>query len=628
MDTAAPAPAHDKNHAAPAHDKNRVAPRGTVLPGELPNEEFWPAYAVVDEVEFRAGDIVPHGAHPTSVATRNYRQARGLHVVVDPLAQASAPECPSIRMPSAGYWYPPTQPAKKTATPEEVAARTAALQKAMPLLPEPYIKALVQLSKPHQLLLGHRHATGDEAPLLRAAVESMLAWFVSCVLFVQLYWLDRVQDYKLLTRDSIRRAAACAVLGLPPTATLTTADVERFERIRMEGTKPFAEQLAAYDRPSLLQFFEKELGTLYMFGIPVMSTRVSRFEPGWRQANKYLQLVDSRMRLRLCVLGSSTELLLCEPVFAECTSEILVIGKEHMRTAMLAFEVASTQDTAENPVKMFRTESTDFIVHHKWNVPRIEQRLWNGQTYGPTQKAVVRMLMAEHNEDQSTVCALLKEHCTTGLMEYQAGEQLVNEFAFSAQNRGILHALFARFVALEDLHSWLVDTVVRPARGGVLVSVLRRCTNPLPRLLIYATDTWFAPTRLYTVMMLGTLCSAIRYPADGRPCLDTRVLDRVVQRLYELTVKALTGIAERVHARLVDAKVSPHTPPLAFLTPAPVAVPRAEPRAHVRSHWAHPQAAVCAQRRLPQRVEPALQLVLLDEHPGLLRAADKRRRGV
>lgn len=130
---------------------------------------------------------------------------------------------------------------------------------------------------------------------------------------------------------------------------------------------PFDAALQTYDRPSLLQFFERELGTLYVFGVPVMSTRVSRTEPGWRHANKFLELVGSKLRLRLCVLGSSTELLLGEPLLPRCTAEVVVIGRERARTAMLAFEVASTQDTAENPVKMFRTESTAFIVYNKVN---------------------------------------------------------------------------------------------------------------------------------------------------------------------------------------------------------------------------------------------------------------------
>lgn len=140
---------------------------------------------------------------------------------------------------------------------------------------------------------------------------------------------------------------------------------QNFGNLYRKKVAPFEEALRVYDRPSLLQFFEREIGTLYIFGIPVMSTRVMRTEPGWRQANKFLEFVGSKLRIRLCVLGSSTELLLGELVSDKCTAEIIVVGAERARTAMLAFEVASTQDTAENPVKMYRTESTAFIVHHK-----------------------------------------------------------------------------------------------------------------------------------------------------------------------------------------------------------------------------------------------------------------------
>ena len=181
---------------------------------------------------------------------------------------------------------------------------------------------------------------------------------------------------------------------------------------------PFEDALRQYDRPSLLQFYERQIGTLYIFGVPVMSTRVMRTEPGWRQANKFLANVGSKLMLRLCVLGSSTELLLCEPVLKKCSAEVLVVGKEVMRTALLAFEVASTQDTAEHPVKMFRTESTIFIVCHKWNVSNIEKREWNPASYGPTQKVIIELARNMLHGDLEQVNVMLHDHCTTSLTEY------------------------------------------------------------------------------------------------------------------------------------------------------------------------------------------------------------------
>lgn len=128
---------------------------------------------------------------------------------------------------------------------------------------------------------------------------------------------------------------------------------------------PFRDELTAYDRPSLLQFFEQHLGTLFVFGVPVISTRVSMHEPGWRNANTMLERVGSKLRIRLCVLGSSTELLLGELILDRCSTYTVFVGRERARTAMLALEVASTQDTAENPTKMYREESIEFVCRHK-----------------------------------------------------------------------------------------------------------------------------------------------------------------------------------------------------------------------------------------------------------------------
>jgi hypothetical protein len=283
-----------------------------------------------------------------------------------------------------------------------------------------------------------------------------------------------------------------------------------------------------------------------------MSTRVTRTEPGWRQANKFLEIVGSKLRLRLCVLGSSTELLLGELVWEKCTASVIVVGTERSRTAMLAFEVASTQDTAENPVKMFRTESTAFIVHHKWDVSRIERRDWNPATYGPTQKLAIA-LASQRFGSGDALLAFLREHCTKSLVEYQAGEQLINTCTFTSVIRGIQHALFSRHVLLEDMHSWLVDTVQRPTCGGILHTILQSHEQSPDlaciRLLMYATDTWFGENRLYTVLMMGCMVAA----SSAAGGLRVDILRKILLDTHALAVSALNRIAERAHRRFRKA---------------------------------------------------------------------------
>ena len=53
------------------------------------------------------------------------------------------------------------------------------------------------------------------------------------------------------------------------------------------------------------------------------------------------------------------------------------------------------------------------------------------------------------------------------------GEQMVNAYTFTPVLRGVLHALFSKHVPLEDMHSWLVDTVRRPTRFGILQSIMQ-----------------------------------------------------------------------------------------------------------------------------------------------------------
>jgi hypothetical protein len=423
------------------------------------------------------------------------------------------------------------------------------------LMPDEYYRCICRVIKPYEILCGLRSpADQTEAQYVREAVESMLAAFIEQMLVIQLKFVEIRRDYKLLSKDSIDRHAACIMLRKGPTYRPSLADMERYRKMCDAKIAPFLSDLHEYTRPSLLQFFEQQLGTLYIFGVPVMSTRVMRTEPGWRQANKFLEIVGSKLRMRLCVLGSSTELLLAEPVMELCTPTVFVVGVERARTAMLAFEVASTQDTAENPVKMFRTESTAYIVHYKWDLPRILERGWDPNTYGPTQKMIVVMARTVFNGDDAAVHAFMRKHCTDSMLEYQMGEELVNRRVFGPVDRGILHALFSKHVPLEDMHSWLVDTVQQAnSDSGILKTILKlRSTEPDKahiRLLMYVTDTWFGKDRLYTVLMIGSVAAAI--DENG---IDFDRLDAILAAAHNLTVDALGQMAATAQERFRRAQ--------------------------------------------------------------------------
>lgn len=60
------------------------------------------------------------------------------------------------------------------------------------------------------------------------AVEAMFVEFIELMLVIQLRYLELQNDYRLLTKDSIHRHAACAMLGKRPTDQLTLADFKVF----------------------------------------------------------------------------------------------------------------------------------------------------------------------------------------------------------------------------------------------------------------------------------------------------------------------------------------------------------------------------------------------------------------
>ena len=522
------------------------------------------------KAQYSLNDKLPHGAHPNGVLIGKHRQKYNLYLVDEPQQSAAADANglqqqtePTIKeyYPSWGVWAElPDRRFCRWVDPNVFSD-----------MPEQYVRCLSEVINPHELLCGLREPESPvEGRLVREAVESMYTAFIHRMLVIQMKYTEITNGYNLLSKDSIQRHAACSLLNKGPTHELSTKDSKDFHKMYAKMVAPFEKDIREYDRPSLLQFFEKQLGTLYIFGIPVLSTRVMRTEPGWRETNKFLETVGSKLRMRLCVLGSSTELLLGEPVLEKCTANTIVMGTERARTAMMAFEVASTQDTSETPVKMFREESTAFIVHHKWSRDRIRARDWNRRTYGPTQKAAVllaEIILQDENlyagipknarkildGSKDRMGELLKYHCIESIIEYQEGEGYINRFTFSPHIRGILHATFSRNVSFEDMHSYLTDTVSRPAGGGVLYTILQmRFKHPelaLMRALMYVTDAWFGDDRLYTVMMIGGSVASV---VDNK--LDLNKLEMVVLELHRMTVKTLEHLAMRVEKRFRDAK--------------------------------------------------------------------------
>ena len=94
-------------------------------------------------------------------------------------------------------------------------------------LPPEYVACINTVEQPFDILCGHRQPQSpEEGELVRRAVEAMFVCFIELMLVIQLKYLEIHNEYKLLSRDSIHRHAACAMLGKGPTSTLTQSDTE------------------------------------------------------------------------------------------------------------------------------------------------------------------------------------------------------------------------------------------------------------------------------------------------------------------------------------------------------------------------------------------------------------------
>lgn len=93
-------------------------------------------------------------------------------------------------------------------------------------MPPEYVTCIATVERPFDILCGHKKPKSlEEGELVCKAVEAMLVHFIELMLVIQLKYLEIHNDYKLLSRDSIHRHAACAMLRKGPTDTLTQSDL-------------------------------------------------------------------------------------------------------------------------------------------------------------------------------------------------------------------------------------------------------------------------------------------------------------------------------------------------------------------------------------------------------------------
>lgn len=158
------------------------------------------------------------------------------------------------------------------------------------------------------------------------------------------------------------------------------------------------------------------------------------------------------------------------------------------------------------------------------------------------------------------ISKLLCSYSINSYVAYHTGEQMINRHTFTVTHRGVLHGLFSRHVALRDMFEWLVDIVDRPTcHGKVPETLLLRHKEPQLasiHMLLHVTDAWHSSTRLHTVITIGTMAAVVRPNCID---LDYDLLADMLPRLYKLTAKSLTTIAERSHECLVTAKVTKYT---------------------------------------------------------------------
>jgi hypothetical protein len=232
-------------------------------------------------------------------------------------------------------------------------------------MPPAYLKCITTVSAPDEIIRGHRAPQSEEErQVVCAALEEIVVGFIELYASLQIALAEQTNEYSSHSRERIMQTCASCFLRAPVTERLTYDQYAAFDARWKAVAAPFEETIKA-ETSTFFSKIYRYLGTLYVFGVPLIATFKSRADLGRNDVNAALSRVGSKLHFFQTVMYSSVEYLLGELIPDKCSEQATVFGKELARSAGMIMEVASTQDTAEKKHCVYRMESVVFIIHHK-----------------------------------------------------------------------------------------------------------------------------------------------------------------------------------------------------------------------------------------------------------------------
>mgnify|MGYP001341660053 CR=1 FL=1 len=390
--------------------------------------------------------------------------------------------------------------------------------------------------------------------VLAAAVEDLVALHVHIMLAVQLQYMEIQHQYHSFTRNAVLQSAYFALLRLEPTTTLTAVHVATAEHRWRALVEPYRDAVvtAALTREPMWRTFGTCPGPLLVLDEPVLHLGGPADAPGSQTTNALLARLGSPLRVREIQVGTETQLLLAEPNWPRCDGNSVFVHRERARTALLPYQLSSTQDVGGPQLTIYRSDAHAFLAHNKWNTDTIVQRVWDAASYGPTQKVVLALWRAHPDfAADPTMVHLATTHLQESSRNYQVSESRFSAAVLSPPDRGLLHGLASHFQAVEDIHTLLVDTLGTRLNVS-FVAKLALLPPPMAtiRLLMYVTDVWFGVDRVYMAGALSMLLAALQ---PGRASLDSLLLAHTISpRVAALLTDLLADLCVRARHTLTS----------------------------------------------------------------------------
>lgn len=374
-----------------------------------------------------------------------------------------------------------------------------ALHRLCQTAPASYLRALLLVDRPLDVLLGSKECTSEEADMVRCALEAMIKWYIDVTLLFEVHLLERgcflFESGALI--PMIEANAANVFLGRVDSGPCSPSTREKLYSATTMRMKPYIQDVwRAYTFPSI-GILDAELDTLYVFGEPVLS-RVRQLHTSKHAfVNMLLKRLGSNLRLH-CFTYKNGIHCMCLAVADSETEGLVMLGQEVTRTALFTQARALFQDLGRLCVA--RSTAIRQISRTKWT-----EESARAAGYRHIALKIINMFPSE----EEAVDYMTSRYLQT-LAQCDGAGRAFFAYTFPDMEDAVVMRALARYPAICQLTHLVIDMYQGSSeqRGWLDLLLATDSQHQQALLLEYVVDHWNRDSHVDSVVVLAVFAAA------------------------------------------------------------------------------------------------------------------------